>query len=170
MNQAPKSAEGTTRLLAQAGVALLMTLAAGLVYAHSHRIRPSPFDPLGSAAVPRMLAIIVAVLAVAVLIDTVLRLRRQGAGRAMSAPTATHRRPWRAVGTYLAVVAYVATIHAGIVSFTLASVVFLALSGAVMVGFRRPALLGIAVAAVVLGLPAGWLFEVFLAVDFPASR
>ena len=94
---------------------------AGLLWWQSLAIPPPFFDPLGSAAVPRAIALILAVLSVLVLARALLALPWPATARDQG----FRPRPDIALGLVLLVVAYIALMQAEVLSFRTATIGFL---------------------------------------------
>jgi putative tricarboxylic transport membrane protein len=146
-----------------------MWIVAATVYASASRMPPPIFDPVGSAAMPKSVALVIAVLAAMILVQ---RLRRQppaGAaeeGQADLAPLRT--------GTALACIAimvgYTGVMSYGILGFREATVPFVILLGGVMSRFRRSTLLILVPSALAIAIGFGWLFSEVLFVDLPVTK
>ncbi|WP_439579178.1 tripartite tricarboxylate transporter TctB family protein [Elioraea sp.] len=149
--------------VADLGLALGVALFAGVLWWQSGKVPPPFFDPLGSAAVPRGIAITLAVLAVLVAVRAVLGL----GGRVRGGSAGYRPRPDIALGIILLAVTYLGVMHLGLLGFELASIAFLVAASALLGRFeRRTVALGVAL-ALILGIGGTWLFTGFFYIDLP---
>jgi putative tricarboxylic transport membrane protein len=153
------------------GVAALV--ASVLVGWQASLLRPSPYDPLGPGAFPKLISILLGALSI-ILIARVLLGYDVGASDTslISGLTEdegrTHRkRPLLALGLLLAVVVYTVVLTLTPVGFLWATIVFLAVSGFAMSARRpRDAAIAVAVAGVV-ALSVHFLFTRVLVAVLP---
>jgi putative tricarboxylic transport membrane protein len=129
----------------------------------SAKIPPPFFDPLGSAAVPNAIALVLAVLA-AILALRALAALGPGDG-AESLPF--RRRPDVAVGIYVLCVAYVAVMDVGWLAFGPATLLFLVAAAALLGRLHGRTLLTGTAVAVVVAFGCAWLFTRFFFIDLP---
>jgi putative tricarboxylic transport membrane protein len=78
------------------GLSLVFIALCGAVLWHMHGVPPSVFEPLGTAPVPRAMAVVILVLAVIVLVRALHQLRAPAA--APAEPPAHRPRPLVAAG------------------------------------------------------------------------
>lgn len=121
---------------------------------------PPRFEPLGSAAVPRGLAVILIVLGLWVAVRAILGLR---ADAPAPKETGEPSHPMRSLGVLAALVAYVAALDLGQLPFLPLTALFLAASGTILSGGGwKPALiygaLGLALAAALSFIFSNFLY------------
>lgn len=139
---------------ADVGLALAVGGFAALILWEADKIPPPFFDPLGSAALPNAIALVLAVLAALVL----LRAVAAHPFPALARPKDYRPRPDIALGIALLALAYVAAMEYDILSFRTATVLFVALASALLGRFDpRVASVGVVVALVV-GIGGTYLF------------
>ena len=136
---------------------------AGLLWWQSLAIPPPFFDPLGSAAVPRAIALILAVLSILVLARALLALPWPATVREQG----FRPRPDIALGLVLLVVAYIALMQAEVLSFRTATIVFLIAATALLGRLGRMTMIVGVVTAVVIGVGGTMLFTQFFYIDLP---
>jgi putative tricarboxylic transport membrane protein len=141
----------------------LILLSAVVIWA-ANQLPPPFFDPLGSAAVPRFVAGLLIVLALAVV------------GRCLTIPVTSTRSdgeeevrpaPWVALGALTASVAYVGVMHAGLLGFAPASTLFVIALGAILARGERSALLWMIPLAVITGYGLNYLLTGVFYIDLP---
>ncbi|WP_372624134.1 tripartite tricarboxylate transporter TctB family protein [Falsiroseomonas sp.] len=149
--------------LADFGLAGCVLLFAAVIWMEAAKVPPPFFDPLGSAAVPEGIAIVLVVLAAIVALRAVLGMPE----RAGKGAIGFRARPDIAIGIFLLAVAYVGVMQLGLLGFELATIAFLAAASALLGRFERRAMLfGLAI-ALVLGVGGTWLFTGFFYIDLP---
>lgn len=140
----------------RADVALALAVGgfAALLLLEATKIPPPFFDPLGSAAVPRGVAIALAVLAALVLLRALASLPWPA-----RLPAEGYRpRPDIAIGIIVVAIAYIAAMDFGLLGFQAATILFVALASALLGRFRlRMCLIGVLVGLVV-GIGGTYLF------------
>ncbi|GAB5377315.1 MAG: hypothetical protein AcusKO_37770 [Acuticoccus sp.] len=140
----------------RADVALALSVGgfAALLLWEADKIPPPFFDPLGSAALPNAIALVMAVLATIVL----LRAVAAHPFPALVRPTDYRPRPDIALGIVILALAYVAAMEYGVLGFRAATVLFVALACALLGRLQpRIALVGVLVALVV-GFGGAYIF------------
>lgn len=148
---------------ADIGLALAVGAFAVLMLWQASKIPPPFFDPLGSAAAPRAVAIILAVLAAVIL----LRALAAMPFGSRAAAEGYRPRPDVAVGIALASIGYVAVMDLDLVGFRIATVAFVFLASAILGRFRPPMLLiGLAL-GLILGFGGSYLFTNILYIGLP---
>jgi putative tricarboxylic transport membrane protein len=163
------------RLLAdpdgRADVALALTtwLVAGLAFAGASMLPPPLFDPLGSAAVPKAVSAILAVLAAGVVARRWM-LMKTAARTADPDHRPAPLRPGIAFASMAIVIAYVGAMGSGLLGFREATVPFVILLGGVMSRFRRGTMIVLVPLAFVMAIGLWWLFTGPLYVDLPVTR
>jgi putative tricarboxylic transport membrane protein len=131
--------------------ALAVMLFSAVVYWGTLGLPPPRYEPIGSAALPRGFALVMAFLALIVMLRGFLRWRSwDGGGDSASA----HRqRPLLAIAVFMVVVAYVASMDLRLFSFVPASILAFTLIGAMLTGFelrRLPWMAGVVIPLVLL--------------------
>ncbi|MEZ5861575.1 MAG: tripartite tricarboxylate transporter TctB family protein [Geminicoccaceae bacterium] len=137
---------------------------AGIVWWGTASLPPPRYEPLGSAALPRTLAVVMALLGLVL-------LGRAWAGRRQAAPAAVglgfRPRPWLAVGVLAVLVLYVAAMDLRLLGFVPASILALVLIGAMLTGFDRRRLPWLAGFVVILVIGVQLLFTRVFYIDLP---
>jgi hypothetical protein len=149
------------------------TLAASVLIGwQASYLRPSPFDPLGPGAFPKLVSLLLGALSVVLIVRVLLGY---GVGASDTSLIAglddeeeTHRkRPLLAVGLFLAVIAYTAVLTLTSIGFLWPTIAFIAVTGFAM-SERRPRNVVVAVGiAVAVGLALYVLFTRVLVVGLP---
>lgn len=149
--------------VADLGLAAGVLLFAGLIWVEASKVPPPFFDPLGSAAVPQGIAIVLAVLAGIAALRAALGLQGRAARRAPD----YRPRPDVAFGILALAILYVGVMQFRLVGFEVATIGFLALASALLGRMdRRTLVAGLAI-ALVLGIGGTWLFTSFFYIDLP---
>ena len=139
---------------------------AGVIWWGTAGLPPPRWEPIGSAALPRGLALVMGVLAVPILVGAVRRWRNLEPS-APTEPPAYRRHPARAVAVFAVLVAYVALLDLRTLGFAYATIPAFVLVGAILTGFDRRQLPRIALFVVALVLAIQWLFTRVFYVDLP---
>jgi putative tricarboxylic transport membrane protein len=153
----------TLRHLGDLALAAFVIAGAVILFVGAADLPPPRFEPLGSAAMPRILGAIMVALALTVAARAVLRLRGATPPEAPPLPgDARESDPWRGAVVLVALIAYVAALDFGRVPFVYATTAFVTVAGLAMgrVGLRSAAFfaaLGLGVA-----LTLGYVFETYL--------
>jgi len=142
--------------------AAVMIALAALVFVGTADLPPPRYEPIGSAAIPRGVAITMALLAVIVLVRALA-----GAGDDISGEAVGRRAVTRVLAIAGLLVAYVALMDARVVGFRIATVPFLALSCVILGGFGPRLLAVSAVFSVVLTLSVHAAFTRLFYIDLP---
>jgi putative tricarboxylic transport membrane protein len=154
-------------LLLAVGVWLL----AGAAYYGAAILPPPVFDPLGSAAVPKFVAAILAILAGWMVLRRGLLLRAAPPPEGdMQGGGAAPLRPGVAIASIAIMLAYVGVIGLGLLGFREATVPFVILLGGVMSRFRRSTMIIVTPLSFVIAIGAAWLFSGALYIDLPVTR
>jgi putative tricarboxylic transport membrane protein len=158
-----------TRRAALGDLALCAAVAVGAatLLIGASTLPPPRFDPLGSAALPRALAVIMLALGGWIAVRAVLRLLRPGADPVAAPPTAerTHN-PLKGVIVFAALVAYIAALDMGRAPLVPATGVFVAVVGAAISGPSLRALLVYGLFGLALAAGLSWVMSNFLYVSF----
>ena len=140
-------------------LALGLTAFAALIYAEASRLPPPFFDPLGSAAVPKLVAVVLVVLGWAALLQR------------LAAPLGEDRSTRGAAGTALLSIvlplAYVGAMQFGVLAFAQASTLFIIVMGGLFARFRRSAMLILVPLAFLVGFGLDHVFTRVLFIDLP---
>lgn len=138
---------------------------------------PPLFDPLGSAAVPKFVAVTIALLAAAIVVRRLMTagpIVEEGLAppaaaddnTAVSAPL----RPGIALASIAIIVAYVGVMAFGLLGFREATVPFVIALGGAMSRFRRSTMIVLVPLSFVIAIGLAWLFSGALYIDLPATR
>lgn len=150
------------------GLAILLLGVSGAIWSQTGGLRRSRFDPLGAAAVPRALCLILAGLAAMLMLGALapaVMRARPAAGQDTSAQPDHRQRPGLALAAMAVTSAYVAALDMLAVPFVWATLGYLLVLGAMLAPQSRRGLAAAAIVAVI-GAPAvDLLFRVVLAVD-----
>lgn len=156
---------GTSNPKADIVLSVVVILLSVVVYINAMGLPPAHWEPLGSAALPQALCVIMTVLASIVLLRGVLALR------SYAPPTEKNedfrRRPWTAVGMFLLCAAYVAVMDLGILGFVTATVAFLVLLGLLFTRAAKRQIPFIFGFALVIAAGNYLIFTQFLYIDLP---
>jgi putative tricarboxylic transport membrane protein len=160
--------DGRADLILAIGVWVL----AGAAYAGAAVLPPPLFDPLGSAAVPKVVSVVLAVLAAAIVARRLLLLRAAPATRQEDGGTDTTAplRPDVAAGSIAIMLGYAGVMAYGLLGFREATVLFVVLLGGAMSRFRRSTMMVLVPLALVLAIGCAWLFSTALYIDLPVTR
>jgi putative tricarboxylic transport membrane protein len=149
-------------------LSLLVVCGAAVLFVGAAELPPPRFEPLGSAAMPRILGVILCFLAAVVTGQAVLRLMREApppvssvdAGNASEAGS-----PMRGAAVLVALVAYVAALDLLQADFVLATTCFVTVAGMAMtrIGWRQALVHG--ALGLILALLVSSVFTKFLYID-----
>ena len=162
-------------------LAIFIWSLAATVYVAAARLPPPIFDPVGSAAIPKAVAIVLALLAAGILAQRLLRVREGSgvsegaaeageAGEADEGGAAAALRPGVAAACIAIMIGYTAVMAFGALGFREATVPFVILLGGALSGFRRSTMLVLVPSALAIAIGFGWLFSEILYVDLPVTR
>ena len=153
--------------LADICFAVAMLAFAGIVWWGTADLPPPRYEPIGSAALPRALALVMAVLSLIVLARAYARRRAMSTAAAKTAGSGFTPRPLLAIGVFVVLVLYVLAMDQRLLGFIPASIITFTIIGGLLAGFslkRLPWLLGF----VVVMVGAIWLvFTQFFYIDLP---
>ncbi len=152
---------GTPR--GDAGLAVIVAAFAGVLWWESLKVPPPFFDPLGSAAVPKALALVLAALAAVILARAMLALPWKAPGQ----EEGYRPRPDIAVGIVVLAVAYIGAMQLKVLGFQAATLVFLIAAAALLGRLDRATLMIGAASALVIGIGGTLLFTRFFYIDLP---
>lgn len=159
-------------------LAVVVLVMSGAVYFRAAQLPPPLFDPLGSAAIPQFIAVVLAVLSVAIVVRRyVLLARRQPAEAAPAAQAdeavdgvAAPLQPMIAAFAIVIVFLYVLSMGLGLLGFREATIPFIIALGGALSRFRRSSMVVLIPAAFVLAFALAWLFSDVMYVDLPVTR
>lgn len=138
----------------------------GLVYWGTMDLPPPTYEPIGPAALPRLLAIVVAVLSLPLVIkpasypQSVSRETEQG-GEVIR-PT-----PWMAVALMALSVVFAMVMQSRMVPFSILATAYLVVVMGVMTRFRRSAWLVTLIVSPVIGFGLEYIFTHIFIIDLP---
>jgi putative tricarboxylic transport membrane protein len=158
---------------ADALLALAIWLVAALAYYGAAQLPPPLFDPLGSAAVPQAVAIILALLAAAILFRRWASVSRNPEPAAKPPGTAAVDPPLRlgiALAAVAVITAYVGVMALGWLGFREATAPFVLLLGGVLSRFRRGTMIVLVPLALAAAIGLAWIFSGPLYVDLPTTK
>jgi putative tricarboxylic transport membrane protein len=152
----------TTRRDAWSDLALAAcsVIGAGLLFVGTADLPASRYEPLGSATLPRALAVFMVLFAVIIAVRAALALRR-----ATEAGTAELQLPGRLVLVVAATAAYVFALDQYTTPYIPTTVVFTVAMGAILANRRPKTLVAFAVLGVVLAVAIRFVMTRFLFVD-----
>ena len=145
-------------------LAFVLLLFGGLVIREADKLPPPFFDPLGSAAVPRLVAGLLMGLAFILLIRCLRKPPQEHEGSA-DEPVATS--PLVALMSAVLPALYVAAMQFGWLGFAPASALFILLMGGVLARWRPRALGVIAIVALLCGYGLNVILTDILYIDLP---
>jgi len=149
---------------------------AALTFYGASLLPPPLFDPLGSAAVPKFVAVAIALLAGTVLLRR-LTMARRAVAQGAAAPAADEDaaaggplRPSIALASIGIIVAYVGVMGFGLLGFREATVPFVIALGGAMSRFRRSTMVVLVPLSFVIAFGLAWLFSGALYIDLPVTK
>lgn len=153
-------------------LASCMVALSAAVWIAADRLPPPIFDPLGSAAVPKLIAVAVSILAVAMLAQRYFGVADQGVvpDPGYPAETVAPLRPAIAVGAFVAMAFCPAVMETGLLGFRETAFVFILALGGMLSHFSRRTMTILVPTAAVLAVGLSWLFGGLLYIDLPATQ
>ena len=142
-------------------VSVLTIAIAALFLWDARRYPASPFEPIGSGAIPGGVAAAALVLSAILLAQSVRALL---ASRLADAP---QELTWRVAATFLLTVAYAALLASGLVRYAFATVAFVALGVLVVAENPRRLAAWTAAIALVLGFGLDYVFRTIFVTNIP---
>jgi putative tricarboxylic transport membrane protein len=143
--------------------AVVMFALCGVIWWAAQDIAPPFFDPLGSAALPKALAVIISGLSSIILVRAVVSLGRQQP----VTTTAFRSRPGIAFGVLAISMLYAGLMDYGLLGFRWATVFFIFAAGSLLGRFDRRTMVISGVLAVLLGFGCAYLFRHVFYIDLP---
>ncbi|MDX1540617.1 MAG: tripartite tricarboxylate transporter TctB family protein [Geminicoccaceae bacterium] len=153
-------------------LALALYAFSAVLYWQASLLPPPFFDPLGSAAVPKFVAVVLVILATLVLVRLVADRRESAPPVDEATPPEEEGAPPAplvALGAVLIPTAYVGVMAIGLLGFREATVLFVFALGALLARFRRGAVLILIPAALAIGLLFDFVFTQVFFVDLPKT-
>lgn len=148
-------------------VAAALIILSGVTWLSVSELPPPFFDPIGSAAFPKAMAVIIAALSLVVIAKAVLASRSAPAAEAEPSPEARQSHLLGAA-MYALVILYAAAMQWKLLGFATATALFIVAAGAVLGRFRLKETIVSAVLALLLGFGGDYLFTHVFYIDLPA--
>lgn len=150
-------------------LAAALAVFAAVLYRQAALLPPPFFDPLGSAAVPKFVALVLLALALGLVVQRAFGLA--GGGMAMPAHTSdeapVRSAPLAAIGAIILPILYVASMQAGWLAFAQASSLFVLALGGLFARWRWRNLVLLVPVALLTGYGLDYIFTEILYVDLP---
>lgn len=152
-------------------LAFCMMVLSAAVWIAADRLPPPIFDPLGSGAVPKLVASLVMVLAVAMLVQRLRGIADRGAVPDPGDPAeaVTPLRPGIAISAFAAIAACPAMMEAELLGFRETTFVFILALGGVLSRFSRRTMTILVPTAAMLAIGLSWIFGGHLYIDLPVT-
>lgn len=153
------------RALGDLVLAGIVTAAAVVLFIGARDLPPPRFEPLGSAALPRILGGLMIFFAALIALRALWQIRHlRPAEAGETGGGAAH--PWRAVATFGALVAFVGALNIARAPFVPCATVFLAVTGFALSGWKPRALVVYGGIGLVLSFGLSQVLTNFLYVTF----
>jgi len=154
--------------LVDVAFALAVILFSAIVYWGTLGLPPPRYEPIGSAALPRGLAVVMTLLSLIVLVRAALRWRQtRDLGRSGDEAVEHRQRPLLAIAVFLVIAAYVAAMDMRLVGFIPGSIVAFILIGAMLTQFDMRRLPWMAGFVIILVVVIQLVFQRFFYIDLP---
>jgi putative tricarboxylic transport membrane protein len=155
-------------------LALVILAFSILIHVMALSLPPPLFDPLGSAAIPKLVSAILVLISLIIGLGPFLRKPEAAGKETLSAPASPEDvppplRPEIAAASIVIVVAYVASMSIGVLGFREATILFVIALGGVMSRFRGRTMIYLTIIALIIGFGFAWLFSEILYIDLPQS-
>ncbi len=160
---------GVTNPKADIVLSITIIVFAIVIYVAAMDLPPAYWEPLGSAALPQGLSVIMALLSLYLLVRGVQALRTYVPPKPKTNGE-FERRPKAAIGMFLLCVAYVAVMDFGLLGFVEATVAFLVTLVVLFTRADKKKLPWIVGFALVIALGNFLIFTQFLYVDLPVTE
>lgn len=146
--------------------AIVLIAFSGLIYLGTADLPPPKFEPLGSAALPRALSGIMALLSLIMMGRAVYQLKRSKA-EAKPKPNAIKSHNMLSLGVFVATLVFVAVMDFGLLGFNIAGIIFLTFVAWLMTHRDMRKLPWIAGYAVVMITACTYVFTKFFYINLP---
>ncbi len=156
--------EATPR--ADIGLSAFLIFLCSLVLWESRKIPPGTFDPLGSAPLPQAVAALIIVLCLIIMGRAAMRLKGEAAA---PADPGFSLRPWDALAVFGLTGLYVAVLAFRLVSFGIASTVFLCVTIGLLTRFRPRLFPAILLVSAAMSFGSQFAFTRIFFVDLPTG-
>lgn len=143
------------------GLGLFLITVCAVVLWESRTIPPGSFEPLGSAPVPQVTALLIILLALSVIVRACLAPPAGEGGRD------AELRPLDAAGFVLLTLVYVGAIHLRLATFGVISTIFLVLTIGFLTRFQPRLMPAVVVVALITAFGCQYLFTRVFIVDLP---
>ncbi len=138
----------------------ILIVLCGAVYWATLDLPPPTYEPLGPAAFPRMLAVLIGVLAVPLILKP--ERYERDAGTDDVKPT-----PWMPVWLILGAVVFAIVMQSRMVSFAVTATVFLIYATAILTRFDRRGWLPTLIISPIIGFGLEYIFTSIFIIDLP---
>lgn len=153
---------------AEIGFALFLLAVSAAMWWGSLGLPPASLEPIGPAVFPRVISLIMALLALTILANALISGRQATPRADISEEKTGGTRHWGlALATLLLSIAYLAAMQIGLLGFRESTVLYLMALGAALTGFDRRRLLVVAAIAVVVGIGTHAVFTRLFYIDLP---
>ena len=149
--------------------AVLIILFSALVYWQTLDLPPPRYEPMGSAALPRALSLIMAALAGVVLIRSLAASRAANSSPPpdTSSDVSYKRHPWLAVWMFIGTAIYVAVMDQKLIGYLPATLIYVVAACTLLSFGRRREIPWIALFAIVLSTTCYFVFTRIFYIDLP---
>lgn len=150
-------------------LAAALTVFATVLYQQAALLPPPFFDPLGSAAVPKFVALVLLALALGLVVQRALGITEGGMAMPEGATDEAPVRPapLAAIGAIILPILYVASMQAGWLAFAQASSLFVIALGGLFARWQWRNLVLLVPLALLTGYGLDYIFTEILYVDLP---
>ncbi len=148
------------------GVSAFLIVASAAIYVETLDLPPPVYDPIGPAAFPRALSVIIGVLALAVMASAI-RGPSLAAAKDEGRPLSYRPRPDLALGSVLLTAGYVALLAFRTFSFAVVTTVYLVVLIMLLFKFERRRLPAAVLLAALVGFGCDYIFTQFFFIDLP---
>lgn len=147
------------RALGDLALAACVIAGAGILFVGASSLPPPRFEPLGSAAMPRILGTILIILALTVALRAAFTLVRNGSENPREAAL---QLPYRGIIVFVLLVAYIAALDFARVPFAIATTLFVMCAGMTMHQVSLRSALVHGALGLVLSLSLDYVFSTYL--------
>ncbi len=150
-------------------LAAALTVFSVVLYQQAALLPPPFFDPLGSAAVPKFVALVLLALAAGLVVQRAFGLAEGGMAMPtnVTAEAPVRPAPLAAIGAIILPILYVASMQAGLLAFAQASSLFVLALGGLFARWRWRNLALLLPLALLTGYGLDYIFTEILYVDLP---